>query len=223
MLIDLFKHAHSVAWILGACSVLSVAIMLERVVTLVRLRRLEDRAFMMLQLALEKGDDAMVADEQIAAAPVAVVMNTLIPLRGASEEAIERTAEIAVAVQRQRLRRYLSILATIGSTAPFIGLFGTVIGVMVAFQAMSKTGLSGEAMAAGISEALSATALGLLVAIPSVVAYNALLNRTQSVLLVIQSHVSRLTPLLNAPDVAHAITTGNSHGAKAGAGAKQEA
>ena len=73
-------------------------------------------------------------------------------------------------MQRLRLRKYLGTLATIGSTAPFIGLFGTVLGVMAAFQAMSKSGLSGETMAAGISEALSATALGLLVAIPAVMA-----------------------------------------------------
>lgn len=197
---SLFVHAGWVAWPLGACSVIALAVVLERIYTLSRLRRLEDRAFMMLQLALENQDDAMLRDRQIAGAPVTVVMNTLAPLRGASEESIERTAEVAVAIQRMRLRRYLSSLATIGSTAPFIGLFGTVIGVMAAFQAIGNSGLSGESIAAGISEALSATALGLLVAIPSVIAYNILLNRVQAQMLGVHSHVARLLPLLQTAD-----------------------
>jgi biopolymer transport protein ExbB/biopolymer transport protein TolQ len=67
---------------------------------------------------------------------------------------------------------------------------------MQAFQSMSRSGLSGEGMAAGISEALSATALGLLVAIPAVMAYNFLLGRVQGLLLQVQGHVARLTPLL---------------------------
>jgi biopolymer transport protein ExbB len=101
-------------------------------------------------------------------------------------------------MQRLRLRRYLGTLATIGSIAPFIGLFGTVLGVIAAFQGMSHAGLSNEAMAGGISEALSATALGLLVAIPSVIAYNFLVGRVQAMLLPIQGHVALLTPLVRA-------------------------
>jgi biopolymer transport protein ExbB/TolQ len=112
---------------------------------------------------------------------------------------IQQAADIALSLQRLRLRRYLGTLATIGSTAPFIGLFGTVLGVMVAFQGMSRSGLSGEMMAAGISEALSATAVGLLVAVPSVIAYNYFLGRVQALLLHIQGHVARLAPLLTLP------------------------
>ncbi|MCX6380059.1 MAG: MotA/TolQ/ExbB proton channel family protein [Armatimonadetes bacterium] len=125
-------------------------------------------------------------------------MKTILEVRGVSAEALQQVSDIAVAMQRLRLRKYMTVLATIGSTAPFIGLFGTVLGVMAAFQAMGKSGLSGEAMAAGISEALSATALGLLVAIPSVIAYNFLLGRVQGILLQIHSHVVRLTPLANS-------------------------
>ena len=167
---ELFLKAGLVAWPLAACSILALAVILERIITLSRLKALEERAFMMLQLALEKDDEEMMRDPQIAAAPVTQVINQLHPMRDASEGMIDQVAETSLGMQRLRLRRYLSALATIGSTAPFIGLFGTVLGVMYAFQAMSKSGLSGEAMAAGISEALSATALGLLVAIPAVVA-----------------------------------------------------
>ena len=150
-MLELFKNAGWVAWPLGACSVLVVAILLERLYTLTRLRQIEDRAFMMLQLALEKGDDGMLRDPQIAPAPVTQVIHSLSELRGASDEAIQHAAEIALSMQRLRLRRYLGTLATIGSTSPFIGLFGTVLGVMIAFEGMSGTGLRCELMARGIS------------------------------------------------------------------------
>jgi biopolymer transport protein ExbB len=195
-MLDLFKNAGWVAWPLALCSILAVAVMLERLVTMARLKLLEERAFMILQIAVDKGDDGMLRDSQIAAAPVTQIMSTLAEMRGASREAIENAAGISLALQRVRLRRYLGTLATIGATAPFIGLFGTVLGVMRAFHGMSQTGLSGERMAAGISEALSATALGLLVAVPSVIAYNFFSGRVQMLLLQIQSHTARLTPML---------------------------
>ncbi len=195
-MLELFLKAGWVAWPLAICSVLSVAVILERLYTLGRLRTLEERAFMILQLALEKGDDSALRDPQIAGAPVAQVMDSLSEMRGASEDSIQTAAEISISMQRLRLRRYLGTLATVGSTAPFIGLFGTVLGVMRAFQAMSQSTLSGEAMAAGISEALSATALGLLVAIPAVMAYNYFTGQVQASVLQIHGHVARLAPLL---------------------------
>ena len=200
-MLDLFKHAGIVAWPLAACSIIGLAIMLERFFTLSRLKLLEERAFMVLQLAIEKEDEGMVNDPQIAAAPVTQVIRALIPMRGATADAIQQAGEIAISLQRLRLRRYLGTLATIGSTSPFIGLFGTVLGVMAAFQAMSLSGLSGEAMAKGISEALSATALGLLVAIPAVISYNYFTGRVQGLVLQIHGHVSRLVPMLHATRV----------------------
>jgi len=197
-MLDLFKHAGWVAWPLGICSVLALGIILERIYTLARLKNLEDRSFMILQLALEKGDESALRDPQIAAAPVAQIMDSLTEMRSASEESLQHAAEIALSMQRLRLRKYLGTLATIGSTAPFVGLFGTVLGIMLAFQGMSQSGLGAEAMAKGISEALSATALGLVVAVPSVIAYNYFTGRVQGLLLHVQAHVARLAPLLRA-------------------------
>ena len=193
---ELFREAGWVAYPLGVCSVLVLGIILERFYTLARMKQLEDRAFTALQGTLRAGDDAALRNPEIAAAPVTRVMESLTPLRGSSEETIQQAADIALSLQRLRLRRYLGTLATIGSTAPFIGLFGTVLGVMVAFQGMSQSGLSGEMIAAGISEALSATAVGLLVAVPAVIAYNYLTGRVQAMLLHIQGHMARLAPLL---------------------------
>lgn len=195
---NLFLHAGWVAWPLGVFSVLALAIILERAYTLSQMKQLEDRAFMVLQLALEKGDDGMLRDATISGAPVAQVIDSLTELRSASEDAISHAAEISLALQRMRLRKYLGTLATIGSTAPFVGLFGTVLGIMRAFAGMSDAGLNNAQLAVGISEALSATALGLLVAVPSVIAYNYYVGRVQALLLQIQGHVARLAPLLRS-------------------------
>jgi len=90
-------------------------------------------------------------------------------------ERIDRVMQITVAREMERAERYMTFLATTGSTAPFIGLFGTVWGIMNSFQsiAISKN-TSLAVVAPGIAEALFATALGLLAAIPAVVAYNKL-------------------------------------------------
>ena len=86
---------------------------------------------------------------------------------------IERTMDAAIDYQNEKLSEYFSILATIGSTTPFIGLFGTVWGIMNSFQAIAiSRNTSLAVVAPGIAEALFATALGLLAAIPAVIAYN---------------------------------------------------
>ena len=85
----------------------------------------------------------------------------------------ERAVEREMLMTITDLKRGLGILATVGATAPFVGLLGTTIGIINAFQGMSKSGSGGlAAIGGGISEALSTTALGLLVAIPAVWAYN---------------------------------------------------
>ena len=90
------------------------------------------------------------------------------------QERIDRVMTVSIARESARLERGLLFLATVGATAPFIGLFGTVWGIMNAFQAIAVTRDTNLAVVApGIAEALFATALGLLAAIPAVIAYNA--------------------------------------------------
>jgi len=197
---QLFFDAGMVAWPLGIASVLALGIILERLWTLGRLRRLEHRAFEALQMGLQRGDLTPLADPELAAAPVTQIVGSLTDLREASDEAIGRAAEIALSLQRMRLRRYTGTLATIASTAPFVGLFGTVVGIMTAFEGMSagsgQAGVDNQALMTGIAEALSATALGLLVAVPSVIAFNYFVGRVQGMLLEVNGHVARLAPLL---------------------------
>jgi biopolymer transport protein TolQ len=91
---------------------------------------------------------------------------------------IARALRRATTSEITRLEKYLTFLATTGSTAPFIGLFGTVWGIMTAFKGIGETGSASLAVVApGIAEALIATAIGLVAAIPAVMGYNHFQNR----------------------------------------------
>ena len=88
---------------------------------------------------------------------------------------IDKSMDVALARENERLEGRLMFLATVGSSSPFIGLFGTVVGIMTSFQAIAGSQSTNLAVVApGIAEALLATALGLLAAIPAVIAYNKL-------------------------------------------------
>lgn len=95
----------------------------------------------------------------------------------AAREAMQR----ATAKEIERLEQRLTSLATLGNISPFVGLFGTVIGIMRSFEAISRTGSGGLAsVSTGIAEALVATAAGLFVAIPAVIAYNHFVSRVKT-------------------------------------------
>ncbi len=92
-----------------------------------------------------------------------------------AQSRIDRSMDVAIAKEAGNLQRGLPVLATVGSTAPFVGLFGTVWGIMNAFIEIAQSGNTNLAVVApGISEALLATGLGLMAAIPAVIFYNKL-------------------------------------------------
>lgn len=91
----------------------------------------------------------------------------------AARQGMDRTAMITVA----EFKENLGVLATVGATAPFVGLLGTVLGIIAAFEGMAKSGGGIASVSAGIAEALVATAMGLFVAIPAVWAFNYFQNR----------------------------------------------
>jgi biopolymer transport protein ExbB len=118
-------------------------------------------------------------------------------------EALERRRLLV----NQDLRQNLWVLGTIGSAAPFIGLFGTVIGILRSFQEMARTGSGGFAVvAAGISESLIATAAGIVVAVVAVMAYNAFQTRLGGLVLTVKLHVEEFAEILSS-------TGSSSHGA----------
>jgi biopolymer transport protein TolQ len=97
-------------------------------------------------------------------------------------EGAQRAMRVHMSREVDRLESHLNNLATIGSVSPYIGLFGTVWGILVAFQGLSKVGTATIAMVApGISEALIATAIGLFAAIPAVIFYNRFSNQVERI------------------------------------------
>jgi len=100
-----------------------------------------------------------------------------------SPEAAREMVEAHLLEEKKHLDRGLNFLATVGSNAPFVGLFGTVLGIVKAFHDLAHAKISGpQVVMAGISEALVATAVGLMVAIPAVIAYNAFRGKTKRLL-----------------------------------------
>ncbi len=96
-------------------------------------------------------------------------------MRASLQQRIERVMNVTVGREMDRVERFMAYLATVGSTAPFVGLFGTVWGIMDSFQSIAAAKNTSLAVVApGIAESLFATALGLVAAIPAVVAYNKL-------------------------------------------------
>ena len=106
--------------------------------------------------------------------------------------------DTTIAEESEKLERSLSLLATVGSAAPFIGLFGTVWGIMNAFTAISaQASTSLSVVAPGIAEALFATALGLLAAIPAVIAYNKLSGDSGRLIGRLEGFADRVAVLLS--------------------------
>jgi biopolymer transport protein ExbB len=174
-----------VMWLLIALSVASVAVIVERVMALRSLRTDVSLLRKSLVVGLRDGGfekaRRMLAGYRHPAAKVA-----LRGLEGSEHDATAESAKEAMAAetvaQRRELERRFSFLATLGANAPFIGLFGTVVGILQAFDALGASHGGGAALApqavmTSISEALVATAIGLGVAIPAVFAFN-LLERT---------------------------------------------
>ena len=113
-------------------------------------------------------------------APAAAVAAAGIAELHRGADAVSETMAGAKARLRVELERHLGILGTLGNNAPFIGLFGTVLGIIKAFSDLARNQASGAgAVMSGISEALVATAIGLLVAIPAVIAFNIFQGRVR--------------------------------------------
>lgn len=170
-----------VLWLLIILSVISVGVMVERAVFY--LRHSVDIFEVRQRFAemLDKGDFAG-AIKYLQGFDSLETNVTLFGLRDYAKgpEAVEDLLAGAMAKEKQRYERMLSFLATLGSNAPFIGLFGTVLGIIKAFKDLAgNMSEAANSVMGGISEALIATAVGLLVAIPAVVAYNTFKGRVK--------------------------------------------
>ncbi len=113
--------------------------------------------------------------------PAAQLLSRMLEERNRPQAELEKLADNVIDWEISKLQRRLTVLGTLGSITPFIGLFGTVIGVMHAFKDLATSAAANagaSVVAAGIAEALINTAAGLFVAIPAVIAYNYFLSKT---------------------------------------------
>ncbi|HUB00242.1 MAG TPA: MotA/TolQ/ExbB proton channel family protein [Terracidiphilus sp.] len=183
--------ARAVAIILFIESIWSLAVMIDRYLYFSAARKQSREFAPKVAGALKdsKLEEAIkIADRSKKSHLAEVVTSGLQEFRTAAgavtQETIEsssRALERAEAIVHAKLKRGLSVLATIGATAPFVGLFGTVVGILHAFQQIATQKTSGiGAVAGGIAEALVTTAFGLLVAIPAVMAFNYFTGRVEA-------------------------------------------
>ena len=163
-----------VLWLLLGLSLLSVAVMVERWIFYRRHKVAFESLREEFAKLLDKGDFEAAA--KLLAKTDSLETNVVLAgLRGYAKgpESVEDLLTGAMAREKSFYERRLSILATLASNSPYIGLFGTVLGIVRALKDLSKDMASASTgVMAGIAEALVATAIGLLVAIPAVVAYN---------------------------------------------------
>lgn len=176
-LLELFLYLGSqwILYLLLILSVLSVALAIERVVYFNRHTDDLDALRERLASLLDKGDIPQ-ARQMLAKSPSQAAAITLVGLdnldRGAA--AVEETLAGVAQMTRLEMDRGLVFLGTLGNNAPFIGLFGTVLGIIRSFRDLALNTLGGSsAVMSGIAEALVATAVGLLVALPAVAVFNA--------------------------------------------------
>jgi len=170
-------------YILLFCSVLSVTVIVERIMYYRRRSKAQRQEFMTRIIkATEEVDFNRALDVcRNTDTPFSSVVYAGINLHGHNEKVISSAMEREIAIETTRLERYTSIVGTIGSTAVYIGLFGTVLGIMRAFRDISISGTSGmNVVVSGISEALVCTASGLCVAVPAIIAYNYFVKRIDS-------------------------------------------
>ena len=174
-----------VLWLLLASSVLSVAVIFERFFYLRKLS-IDVGGFTRELSDYLNARDVEGAVRLCEKSPSLESQVALVGLKNRTRgpEAMEGSMDGFLIGERQKLDKYLVVLGTLGNNAPFIGLFGTVLGIIKAFSDLSLNSAGGPSVVmAGISEALVATAVGLLVAIPAVIFYN-FFNR------IVKKHVS---------------------------------
>ncbi|MGB8295025.1 MAG: MotA/TolQ/ExbB proton channel family protein [Polyangia bacterium] len=186
-----------VLWLLALLSIVSVAVMVERGIAMSGRLAEFDTLGDKLSKALDAGDEK--SARELLGAPRSPEVR--VALVGLDKLARGKTAVIEVmasARSRERLamEKHLGILGTLGNNAPFIGLFGTVLGIIKAFADLAKNQSGGASVVmTGIAEALVATAVGLTVALPAVIAFN-----------IFQGRVRRTMGRVDA--IAHLILTG---------------
>ena len=174
--LDLMLRAGSswVLYLLLGLSLAAVAIMLERLWFFARERRPRQALEAALRILHTAGAPAALRSLAGAPSMEAAVVRACLSHAADGPAAVEEHKAGAIERERARYEQRLAFLGTLGNNAPFVGLFGTVLGIIRAFHDLAGSSMQGtQAVMAGIAEALVATGVGLMVALPAVAAYNA--------------------------------------------------
>jgi biopolymer transport protein ExbB/TolQ len=188
-------------YILLFCSLISIAIFLERLMYYRKLSKIKRNEFMvaMRRAVNNKNMERAVEICRITPAPFSQVVHAGLELYNRSGKEISNAMEREITVATAKLERYTSIVATIGNTAVYIGLFGTVLGIIRAFHDISAAGAGGMSIViGGVAEALVCTATGLFVAIPAVIAYNYFTKRVERFITDMELCASEFMDLIGA-------------------------
>jgi biopolymer transport protein ExbB len=177
--------AHGILWLMGALSVLSVSIMIERFFSLRSISSKSTGMAVQFRKLIEGQNldqfEALSKDSQSLEGRALGYGLTFVRKHG--ENGLDELFNSFKTVERPLLEKNLNILGTIASNAPYVGLLGTVMGIMKAFNDLAiAPGQGNEVVMAGIGHALVSTAIGLAVAIPAVVAFNLLQKKVALVL-----------------------------------------
>lgn len=169
-------------WILVLCSIITSAVIIQKIIHFRRISRTKRDSFMnKIKLEIKNGDyDLALMHCGEENAPFAGIVGNGINLRNESIEKVRSANERCINDTAQKLEKNIVIVGTIGSVAVYIGLFGTVLGIINAFTGLSSVNTSGiNHVIGGIADALVATAAGIFVAVPSVIAYNFMLKKIE--------------------------------------------
>lgn len=176
-------------WVLVILSILSIAFILERAFVLNKVRNQSQKISEQLREIIRNNN--LTELEELAKDRASLEAKGLsYGLRHAHERGIPGLEELFssyAANEKPILEKHLGFLATVGANAPFIGLLGTVFGIMDAFRSLAQSQGDAKAVMVGISQALVATAVGLIVAIPAVIAYNYFQKQVKGVLMNLES------------------------------------
>ncbi|MEI6219245.1 MAG: MotA/TolQ/ExbB proton channel family protein [bacterium] len=170
--------------ILLIMSILSCTVIVDRIIALRRTMMGNRAAFVsnVLDILARQGPERAIEFCRRDARPLSRVLGKIVERREAGRETLEKVARYALQSEINDLESYVPILGTIASTAPFVGLFGTVIGIIKAFHSIASDASGGmQVVAIGIAEALITTAFGLFVAIPATMSYNYFVRYIQKV------------------------------------------
>jgi biopolymer transport protein ExbB/TolQ len=197
--LEIFKIGGFTMYILVLCSFLSITILLERILYYRKLSKADRVAFMAtIARTVKSGNTQKAIDicKDTLAPFSAVVCSGLERYRQRDKE-ISNAMEREITIETAKLERFTGIVGTIGNTAVYIGLFGTVLGIIRAFHDIAAAGAGGMSIViGGVAEALICTATGLFVAIPAVIAFNYFAKRVESFVMDMELSASELIDMI---------------------------